>query len=102
MATQEIDVISHLLEVEREVSLMLSEAQKKADEKIAHSRAAADLRFKELYSQIVKNLDSEEIAAKEKIESIHKEKLASYQNELESAVKDKDSFCSIIDKVLFA
>lgn len=102
MAVEEIDVIKHLLEVEKEATEMLLEAQKKADEKIAEARSAADSRFRTEYGALVSRIEKEEISAKEKITQNHTEMIQSYKDELSQMKKDSDSFNSLMDELLFA
>ena len=51
--SQEMDVIEHLLEIEREASRTLVSAQTQADEKIAAARTKSDEQFKKAYLYIV-------------------------------------------------
>lgn len=102
MAVEEIDVIKHLLEVEKEATEMLLEAQKKADEKISESRSIADSRFHKEYADVVSRIEGEERSAKEKITENHANLIQAYKDELSALDKDSDSFNSLMDELLFA
>ena len=98
--TKEADVIQHLLEVEREASVLVMDAQKRSDEKINEARAKADEKFLSEYSSIVSEIDS---AEKEKIDSMsreHDSKLSDYRDSLNGTRKDFDAFSSVLDQFL--
>lgn len=102
MAEEEIDVIRHLLEIEKEASGVLLEAQKKADEIISDARNQADSRFHQQYSKVVEEIDAQEKAAKEKITASRLADIQAYKDSLSSTAKDQNSFNSVMDSLLFA
>ncbi|MCI7396968.1 MAG: hypothetical protein MSS56_01195 [Spirochaetia bacterium] len=101
MAAEEIDVIKHLLDIEREAADKLLEVQKKADEKIAEARSSADARFHERYGSIVKSLESEENSAREKISQDHLSEVEGYKDSLNGTNKNFEIFESLMDRLLF-
>ena len=98
---EEVDVITHLLEIEHEASQMMADAQKEADKKVADARAEAECIFKEKYGKISAEIDAEENSRKEQILKEHEESLSSYRKGLESMEKDCKSFDALLDKVLY-
>ena len=62
MATESIDIIQHLLEVENEAAQMQLDAQKQADEKLARVRSESDARYKSECAENARILESEEKA----------------------------------------
>lgn len=100
--SDEVDIIEHLLEVERESSQMILDARQEADKIIAESRARAETSFKEQYDSILKDLEQKEASAKEEISKRHEEQLSEYKKSLASAEKDEKAFRSLLDSLLFA
>lgn len=99
--TEEMNAIKYLLEVEAEASLLVKDAQKKADSRISEARAQAESEFKKVYGDFAKRLESEELAQKDDIEKKQKSMFDEYVSQLESAPKDKESFNALLDKLLY-
>ncbi len=98
---EEIDVIQHLIEVEKEAALVIHEAQDEADSRIAAARAKADAEFKAQYSVMYEQLEGE---AKEKManaKSAHDTAISQYKQSLESTPKNKEAFSALMDSLLF-
>ncbi|MBQ1832499.1 MAG: hypothetical protein II563_01660 [Treponema sp.] len=100
--SEEMDVIQHLLEIERAASEILVKAQEEADKKIAAAKAQADSEFKEKFAAYVK--ESEDSAAENKALVIkqQEERLSSFKDSLSSSRKDTDGFNSLLEKLLYA
>ena len=98
----EVDVIQHLLEVEKEASLMLKDAQKSADQKISKAKSDADEVFKSKYSDAILNIEKDEERQKENLDSEEKKMFADYCKSLETKEKDKKAFVSCLKKLLDA
>lgn len=97
-----MDVIQHLLDIEKEASETAIKVQEEADKKIASARAQADSIFKEKYSSFMKDLDLSVENQKKAIQTQMEEKLASFKAELEATKKDFDGFSQLLDKVISA
>lgn len=102
MASEEFDIIRHLLDVEREASETLLDAQKKADGIVSDARTEADLRFRNAYSQKVSQIDEKEKSLKEEILSSSVRDMENFKNNLSSAQKNPDEFNSLVEKLIFA
>ncbi|MGN0730267.1 hypothetical protein [Treponema sp.] len=102
MAAEEIDIITHLLDVEKEASTTVLDAQKRADEKIASARAQSESEFKAAYSAVIAEIDQKEKEAKSAIEKKHTSDIELYRHNLASTEKDYSSFNSLMDKILFS
>lgn len=102
MASAEIDVIAHLLEVEKEAATLVLDAQKKADEKIADARFKADEEFRERYSLVLSGIEKEFEQKKKDVEKKCAADLESYEAELKAAAKDEDAFFAQMDAILFS
>ncbi|MCR5319489.1 MAG: hypothetical protein K6E22_14825 [Treponema sp.] len=100
--SEEVDIIEHLLDVERESSQMILDARLEADKIIAESRARAENSFKEQYNSILKGLEAEEASSKEEISRRHEEQFSEYKQSLAAAEKDEKAFRSLLDTLLFS
>ena len=58
MAEQEVDIISHLLDMERNASEVLNQAQSEAEKRISAAKSRADQQFKAQYEKIVADEES--------------------------------------------
>ena len=102
MATESIDIIQHLLEVENEAAQMQLDAQKQADEKIARVRSESDARYKSECAENARVLESEEKAKIQQINDNHSQQIESFKASLESTPKSPEAFKSTIEEMLFA
>ena len=102
MASAEIDIIDHLLEVEKEAAALVLDAQKKADEKVAEARFKTDEEFRERYSLVLSDLEKEFDLKKRIAQEKCAADLESYEAELKSAAKDEDAFFAQMDAMLFS
>ena len=102
MASAEIDVIAHLLEVEKEAATLVLDAQKKADEKIADARFKVDEEFRARYSQVLSVIEQEFEQKKKNTEEKHAMDLERYEAELKASAKDEDAFFAQMDAILFS
>lgn len=96
----EVDVIQHLLEVEKEASFMLKDAQKTADQIISKAKASADESFKTEYSKIVNQIEEHENQEKSNLMQKYSEQFSEYRASLESLKKDNNAFVSCFEKLL--
>ena len=98
--SQEMDVIEHLLEIEREASKTLVAAQTQADEKIASAKTQADAQFKSLYSEAVKKIEEKVQLARKEIIDNRETSLDSYKDSLSSVAVDVEAFNSLLETSL--
>ncbi len=99
---EDFDMIKHLLEVESEASVMVTEAQKISDEKIAAAKAEAETIFKNRYSGSVKVIETKESSELNSITESHNKQFDDYKQNLLKSELDKKSFNSLLDKLLYA
>lgn len=97
----EIDVIQHLLDVEREADLVIQDAQKEADSRIAQARAKADTQFKTQYTQMYAQLEQEAQEQMKQAGVHHDTEVASFKDSLQSTPKNNAAFNSLMDSILF-
>ena len=97
----EIDVIQHLLDVEREAAQVIQDAQKEADSRIAAARAKSDAQFKTQYTEMYAQLDAEAQKRMKEAGEHHDAELASFKNSLKETPKNNVAFNSFMDSLLF-
>ncbi len=102
MAEQEIDTIRHLIEIEKNASILISEAQAEADKKIAAAKAQADSDFRERAAKIVSEKEAEYEAKIKDTSAKYNELLSEYKTKIENSLKSIDFFNNIAEKYLFA
>ena len=99
---EEVDIIQHLIEVERDASQLLLEAQAQADKKISEARFKAESLFKEKYSVITKDLENRTSAAKENIDKEREAIMQQYKAKIADSSKNQESFNALCERFLFA
>lgn len=100
--SEEMDVIQHLLEIERQASEILVHAQEDADKKIAETRAQTEVEFKEKFSAFLKDLDKQDENARQVVKNQHEKDFLAFKDSLTSTKKDFDSFNSLFEKLIYA
>ena len=88
----EIDVISHLMNVENQASSLIFDAQTVAEKNINEARAKADSIYKERYDNLIKDFESNLTETKNKILQENRNSFQEYQQKIQSVVQDEKSF----------
>ena len=97
----EVSIIAHLLEVEKEASKIIACANIKADKEISDAKIDADAEFKKLYSEKAALLEKEFEAKKAEVTASHDKILHSYKASVAGMSQNKEAFASVIEKELF-
>lgn len=98
---EETDVISHLIEVERQAATLLMDAQAEADNRIAAAKTKADEKYKTGYEKAVAGVETEYKAAVDEIAVKHDEVFSAFVDEVKAVPKDEQAFNSLLDNLLF-
>ena len=96
----ELDAINHLLEIEKNASILVNEAHVEADKRISLSRAQFSAKYKDNLEKISEEL---EIEYQNKIDSISKkyaDEFNEYKLSLEKKVLNKKDFSELLEKLL--
>lgn len=98
----EVSIIAHLLEIEKQASQIISAANIKGDKKISDAKIAAEAEFKKQYAlkaeEIQKNFEGE----KNKIQSEHDSIINEYKASVESKNQNKEAFGELLNQLLFS
>lgn len=98
MAENEVNVISHLLEVESQASALIGDAQNESNKKILAAKAKADEIFYTKYRDTVEFLEKEYNDKVQNYESEHNEEIKSYKDKIVHSEKDIAAFNTFLDK----
>ena len=96
----ELDAINHLLEIEKNASILVNEAHVEADKRISLARAQFSAKSKDNLEKISEEL---EIEYQNKIDSISKkyaDEFNEYKLSLEKKVLNKKDFSELLEKLL--
>ena len=102
MAESEVNVINHLLEVERRASGMTSDAQAEADKRIAAYRTEAESDYKKQHDEILAKFESDYATRTKAIDEKHAEMIAAYRSEIQNTTQDTGAFYKLLDTLLAA
>lgn len=100
MAEAEINIINHLIEIEREAETLVKEAQESADRKISLAKTEADAEFTKKFDAIVKKYDDVYAARKNEIEADYKKRFDEYTTSIKSAGYDENAFSLRLKEIL--
>lgn len=99
--SSELDVINHLLEVEKNASILIDDAMIEADKRIAEARTKYNAEYKEKYDAIVAEKDKTYHEKLDSISANHKKEIEEYKKSLENKNQNTDAFNKVLDDLLF-
>ena len=100
MAEQEVDVISHLIDVEHRAAVLTTEAQEEADKRISAARAKADDAFKTQYASIISAEEAQYAAKTAALTERYEKTISAYKAQIRASAKDEAAFTALLDKLL--
>ena len=100
MAESEVNVINHLLDVEKRASSMTSDAQTEADKRISAYRAEAENDYKKQHDEILAKFESDYAVRTKAIDEKHAEEIAAYRSEIQNTTQDTGAFNKLLDTLL--
>lgn len=101
MAEQEADVIGHLLDVERNATAILAQANDEAEKRIAAARVQADQQFKAQYDSIVSRAEKDYAEQTAALTDEYNQAVSTYKEKIGASPKDIPAFNSLLDSLLF-
>lgn len=96
----EIDVIKHLLEIEKEASQMINDAKIEAEKRISDARNKYNALFRESYDSMISKMEAEYQNNVKETEENHNKEIESFKNSLESKSQNKEEFAKFLDSYL--
>lgn len=97
----EIDVISHLMNVENQASTLIFEAQTVAEKNISDARATAENLYKQKYEKLLNELELDYSEKIQKVIQNNKNSFNQYQQKIQDLPQDEKSFNELLDSLLF-
>lgn len=98
----EINVINHLLSVEKDASVLIDNAVKEADEKTSKARNQANLQFQQKYDSCVAEMETEYQEKLQYIKDENSKEIEKFKTDLENKTLNTAAFKDLLDKLLFA
>lgn len=98
----EIDVINHLIEVEKEASVLIDEAGIEAEKRLSEARAKYNAEYKIKYDSVVETLEKDYQKKLEELNENHIKEIEAYKTSLETKNQNSKEFKELLDKLLFA
>ena len=96
----ELDAINHLLEIEKNASILVNEAHIESDKRISQARTQFSAKYKENLEKITEELESEYKNKMDSISKQYEDEFAEYKSSLEKKVQNKKDFSELLDKLL--
>ena len=100
MAQSEVNVISHLIEVEQKANDLVKSAQSESNEKIAVARAKADSLFNSEYENLIQQLESDYNSQVAFVKEQAKNQLDNYKKTIEETNQNKEAFSALLKNIL--
>ena len=97
----ELKMINHLLEVEKDANSLISEAMETSEKKISEARAKYNAEYKEKTEKIIEELKNNYETSINKISEEHNRQIDEYKTYLEAKPQNYDNFAKFLDKKLF-
>lgn len=97
----EVDVISHLMNVESQASALIFEAQTVAEKNISDARTTAENLYKQKYEKLLNELESDYSEKIQKIIQNNKNSFNEYQQKTQNLSQDVKSFNELLESLLF-
>ena len=98
---EEIDIINHLLSVEKNAAVLIDNAVQQADSRTSKARNDAAALFKTQYDECVASMEKEYEHSVEMVKTKHHNEFEQFKAELENQQNNYKDFDSLMDKLLF-
>ena len=98
----EIDAINHLLEVEKNASMLINDAAMEAERRLTQARAKYNSDYKTRYDEIAAKLEAEYQNNHQQIADKYQKDIDSYKESLAAKPQNSEAFSSLLDKLIFS
>lgn len=98
----ELDVINHLLEVEKNASVLIDDAKIEADKRVAEARSKYNQEYKAGYETIASEKDAAYHKKLQEITDKHSAEIESFKKSFEDKPQNTEAFNALLEKLLFA
>lgn len=97
---EEINVIKHLLAVEKESASLIDDAVKEADSRTTQARNQANSQFKQKYEEIAASLQNEYEQTLENKKSEHAKQMTQFETQLNDSPRNYEEFNKVLNGIL--
>ena len=97
---EEINVINHLLAVEKESAALIDNAVKEADRRTTEAHNQANSQFKQKYDEIAASLQKEFEQTIENKKSEHSKQMNQFEAQLQSRERNYEAFNKALNGIL--
>lgn len=98
---EEVSIITHLIEIEKQASQIITVANVKGDKMISEAKMATDAQFKKLYQEKSEMLQKDFEEKKAQIDLQYSKEMEEYKESVYKQNQDKEKFNSVMDNLLF-
>ncbi|SEQ89003.1 (H+)-ATPase G subunit [Treponema bryantii] len=98
----EIDAINHLLEVEKNASMLINDAAMEAERRLSQARAKYNSEYKARYDEVASKLESEYQNNHKQIEDKYNKDIETYKESFAAKPQNSEAFSSLLDKLIFS
>ena len=98
---EEINVIKHLLAVEKDAAVLIDDAVKEADSRTAEAKNKANSLFKQKYDECAASLQHDFEQTVEQKKSEHSKDINQFKSDLEKRSRNYKAFNKVLDGLLF-
>lgn len=95
-----VDVISHLIKIEKRAAEFMQQAHTEADERIAKARAMVDVEFKEAYDQLVSEFEMEYDEQTQALQQQYTQEFNDFVNEVMESPQDTNAMRALVIDLL--
>ena len=98
---EEIDIINHLLSVEKNAAVLIDNAVREADSRTSKARNEAAAAYKTQYDECVAAMDKDYQKTVEQVKQKHQQDFEQFKSELNNQKNNYEAFNSLMDELLF-
>ena len=98
---EEIDVINHLLSVEKNAAVLIDNAVREADSRTSKARNEATAAYKTQYDECVAAMYKDYQKTVEQVKQKHQQDFEQFKSELNNQQNNYEAFNSLMDELLF-
>lgn len=96
----EIDVLTHLMEIEKKASGLVSDAQVEADKRHVETQLKYNTEYKSKYEKLTNTLENNYQQSLEKIKAKYMKEVEEYKQSLNEKNKDEKAFTSLVESLI--
>ena len=98
---EEIDIINHLLSVEKNAAVLIDNAVSQADSRTSKARNEAATAFKAQYDQCLAAMEEDYQKTVDQVKTKHQQDFEKFKSQLNNQQNNYTAFNSLMDKLLF-